>query len=141
VRQSFTESASYDASAGRALGLQPLSFPVGGDGAFQPVGEPGGGNANTVLVDGSGLAPYTASGKDFVPGGFDLAEFGLGHNEHVGAAQSPTEGMPGAGDSTEGYGSRASRHVVVGGGFFGNALVEATVVEGVDLVGELAVGV
>jgi hypothetical protein len=90
----FTGSASSDASAGRDPLLKPLSFHVSGDGVFNPanIGTPQGGNAGHYFGDGSGLAPYTASGTDFVLDGFDLGRLGLGRNDHVGAAQSTTEG-------------------------------------------------
>jgi hypothetical protein len=90
----FTASASSDASAGRDPLVKPLSFHVSGDGVFNQanIGTPKGGNAGLVIGDGSGLAPYTASGTDFVLGGLDLATVGLGRNDHVGAAQSTTEG-------------------------------------------------
>jgi hypothetical protein len=72
---------------------------MSGDGVFNPanIGTPAGGNAGLVLGDGSGLAPYTASGTDFVLDGFDLGKLSLGRNDHVGAAQSTTEGTLGSG--------------------------------------------
>jgi hypothetical protein len=95
----FTGSASTDASAGRDPLSKSLSFHVSGDGVFNPanIGTPEGGNAGLVIGDGSGLAPYTASGTDFVLDGFDLGKLGLGCNDHVGAAQSTTEGTLGTG--------------------------------------------
>ena len=82
----FAGSASYHP--------QPLPFHVSGNGVFNPanIGTPKGGNAGLVLGDGSGLAPYTASGTDFVLGQSNLGASGLGSNDHVGAAQSSTKG-------------------------------------------------
>src|SRR5262249_47700433 len=98
----FTGSASYDTSAGRDPFLKPLSFHVSGNGVFDPanIGTPEGGNAGLMIGDGSGLAPYTASGTDFVLDGFDLRKLGLGRYDHVGAAQSTTEGTLGTGVTT-----------------------------------------
>ena len=78
---------------------QPLRFHVSGNGVFNPanIGTKKGGNAGLVIGDGSGLAPYTASGEDFVLGDVDLGALGFGANEHVGAAQSFTQGTLGTG--------------------------------------------
>ncbi len=93
----FEGSASANAPPPKSPG--PLRFHMSGNGVFNPanIGTKRGGNAGLVLGDGSGLAPYTASGKDFVLGAIDLGTLGIGANEHVGAAQSFTQGTLGNG--------------------------------------------
>jgi hypothetical protein len=93
----FEGSASDRAAHGESP--QPLRFHVSGNGVFNPanIGTKQGGDAGLVIGDGSGLAPYTASGEDFVLGDVDLGAIGFGANEHVGAAQSFTQGTLGSG--------------------------------------------
>lgn len=83
------------ASSRPALADRPVAFHVSGDGVFDPanIGTPRGGNAGVVLGDGSGLAPYMASGDDFILGDVDYGALGLGFNEHLGAVQSWTTGV------------------------------------------------
>jgi hypothetical protein len=90
---------TFFAAAPAVIAGEPLSFHVSGDGVFNPanIGTSKGGNAGLVLGDGSGLAPYKASGTDFVLGGVDLGAIGRGSNVHRGAAQSFTEGTLGDG--------------------------------------------
>jgi hypothetical protein len=78
---------------------EPLLFHLSGNGVFDPanIGTPKGGTAGIVIGDGSGLAPYTGSGQDFVLGCVDLGAHGLGVNTHVGAVQSYTQGTLAAG--------------------------------------------
>ena len=86
-------------SAQPVVADEPVWFHVSGNGVFNPanIGTPKGGNAGVVLGDGSGYAPYTASGDDFILGQVDLGALGLGLNTHVGAAQSHTQGTLAAG--------------------------------------------